>query len=757
MKKSTIVWAIVAVCALGGGLARGETAEGRSRNFPVDTRCKEFVIADVKSAYCSGAYGMKGGKRAIFLQGVEAQVAFTVTALGNNVKLTRVTANGRDFEGAKFIYDVGALPVGGKLMVVGYGEVDGVEAESAPFMVNLDVVWPLMVYGLTGLDLDFAGEQGYREKGATQFEIGSDALSSSNHPGWLPEGVTQFSPLVAFRTDYSEDNGAFVFSPRAHSSRGTKKIPSQRSNGMLGKSFGIGYEMQADGGMTFQWLPEARGWLAKRAALTGEVGGQMEFMWPFTVPTPVGGIPAFAEVEVAAEAKTRLAYRFPGVVDGMSQAASWNWTLSGAKMPTLSGDLGVGGTPLADVKGWVAATGVLAGTIDGSDDSRIQYGVRGKLSGTVDALGWRAKISTDPATHWILGGEDTDDAMGEVKVEWGPMGREYWKRPGASGATVMGGVTGGYPNPSPSAAWGGGADWMAYLRDDGTRGNADRTEVVVQPGAGGKWGAVERPWNDGTADWMPSLSVAGDGTAVLAWANEKRAWGASAGFEDMCRGLELAVGVRDAKKRCWAVQNLTDDEAADAGAVVRAAGDGTAMVAWLRNASGALFGDAERPTDVMASWWNGSEWSAPEVVAAKVGAVSGLDLAYDGTNACAVWAFDGDGDWMTHGDMAVGAAIWIGGGWEDPTTTEEDGEGALPVVSQVDQNGYLATAGVETEEEEEGWTNGVWKAAVAMAAGLESASPVVARVDGIGAVALWNAGGVLMERTADGTEKTRAA
>ena len=95
MKKSTIVWAIVAVCALGGGLARGETAEGRSRNFPVDTRCKEFVIADVKSAYCSGAYGMKGGKRAIFLQGVEAQVAFTVTAF--------VTAANRSAKSARAV------------------------------------------------------------------------------------------------------------------------------------------------------------------------------------------------------------------------------------------------------------------------------------------------------------------------------------------------------------------------------------------------------------------------------------------------------------------------------------------------------------------------------------------------------------------------------------------------------------------------------------------------------------------------------
>ena len=203
MEKSAIVWMVAVLCAAGGMASRGETVTGASRTFLVDTRCRDFVISDVKSAFCSGDYGLDNGKHATFLHGVDAQIEFTVTMLGNEIPVERVVANGTEFAGSTFTVDVGTIPVGGQLVVVAHGTVNGADVESAPFVANLDVAKPLMAYGLTGLELDFAGKKGYAEKGNIKFEMGSDAPHSSLHPWWLPNGVSQFSPLVGFRAEYS--------------------------------------------------------------------------------------------------------------------------------------------------------------------------------------------------------------------------------------------------------------------------------------------------------------------------------------------------------------------------------------------------------------------------------------------------------------------------------------------------------------------------------------------------------------------------
>lgn len=59
----------------------------------------------------------------------------------------------------------------------------------------------------------------------------------------------------------------------------------------------------------------------------------------------------------------------------------------------------------------------------------------------------------------------------------------------------------------PAMASGIEGDALAYLRDDGTRTSANRTELVARMGTSNEWGAVESVWDDGTADFMPSLAA----------------------------------------------------------------------------------------------------------------------------------------------------------------------------------------------------------------------------------------------------------
>ena len=336
---------------LAPALRAQEAVSGSSRAFVVDTRCRDFVISDVKSAFCSGAYGPSRGKYATFLNGVTANVEFTVTMLGTDVPVEKVVVNGREFAGSKFTFDVGTIPVGGQLVVVAHGTVNGEDVASAPFVANLDVASQPGFYGFTGLELDFAGKKGYVAKGSVKFEIGSDAPFTSAHPWWLPAGVTQFSPLVGFKADYSVESGSFTFSPTAYSSAGTKKIRTRRRNGRFGKSIGVDYEMSVDGVLSFRWSPDTLGWMADSVGLQGEVSGETDWTYPFAVPTPVGPVPMFAEASLEAKAKGGLRYHFPGVADGMCRASSWEWTLESDKCPSLGGALGVGVNKLLDVKG----------------------------------------------------------------------------------------------------------------------------------------------------------------------------------------------------------------------------------------------------------------------------------------------------------------------------------------------------------------------------------------------------------------------
>lgn len=722
MKKNAMVWAVAAVLALGGTMARGETVSGWSQPFAIDTRRGDFKIGDVRCGACWGAYGTAGGRRATFLNGVDAWETFEVSVAEGDgeVEIRSVNVMGAEYPGNTFRFDVGSLAVGTPLEVVAKGIWKGEEVESDAFRVNVDVARQPMVFGLENLAFHYAAGEGYVEAGRATFQLGKSKSTAHTaaHPWWLPAGGTGFAPLVALKSEFSRSQGTLRFTPGFYETTGKRTIQPRRKNGQFGRGIGVDFGFAVDGTMVFRWDPALLAWVGDGIGLQGEVDGGLEYTWPFALPTPIGPVPMFAEVGMEAALAAGLTYHGAGEIGGEERESSWEWSAESEHLPTLSGALGVGANHVADLKGGIKGNGIFQGSIGGPDGKTLAYGISATLFGTVEVLGWSGTISWDSDTYWFFGGENARGTRGRgIWVDWVPMGRGYLAG-GGDARTPRGGAggfsTGGYPNPAPSAARRGGVDWVAYLRDDGTRGDADRTEVVVQSGTGEAWGAVEKPWDDGTADWMPSLGVAGDGTAVLAWANGKRAWGAATPtFGEVAKGLELAVAVRDAAAGAWSARNLTDDGAADFSPAVCAAGDGTAMVAWLRNEGGALFGSVESPTAVMASRWDGNAWSAPVEVGR--GAVSGLDLAYDGTNGCVAWTYDGDGDLETAGDVGVSAVVWNGGAW--------GAEGAL-------------------------------------AEGLEGASPVVARVDGRGRPSpevSWGVDGALWERAADGSGEAVAA
>ena len=110
-----------------------EPLVGSSKPFSVNTTTGDFKIIDVKSDYCSGAYG-KSGKQT-FLSGVNCEVEFTVSTT-SFYDVDYITVNGEIYKYPKFKYNVGKLGSGGALDVVAVSK-DGLKTK--PFRVNLDI------------------------------------------------------------------------------------------------------------------------------------------------------------------------------------------------------------------------------------------------------------------------------------------------------------------------------------------------------------------------------------------------------------------------------------------------------------------------------------------------------------------------------------------------------------------------------------------------------------------------------------------
>ena len=255
----------------------------------------------------------------------------------------------------------------------------------------------------------------------------------------------------------------------------------------------------------------------------------------------------------------------------------------------------------------------------------------------------------------------------------------------------------GYPNPAPFIAANGYRDCLVYLRDNQSRTAINRTEIVCRFGVSNEWNEAESVWDDGTADFMPNVSFGADGTVFATWANANRVLGDDAPLGDVCRSMEVAVGVKNAETGIWSCRNLTEDTALDMTPKVMVAPDGSAVVAWVRNASGEFIGSSEKPSSIMLATYRGGSWSAPFVVAADVGLVYSFDIAHDGSTTSILYAKDGDGDPATSEAREVWGVSVMNGVVGNATRLSSAGTDATRPFAWYDANGVLRTLWLEGE------------------------------------------------------------
>ena len=154
--------------------------------------------------------------------------------------------------------------------------------------------------------------------------------------------------------------------------------------------------------------------------------------------------------------------------------------------------------------------------------------------------------------------------------------------------------------------------------------------------------AEDAVWDDGTPDYNPSAAMLTNGSSVVAWMNVKDGCNDDISLGEMLSAMEIAVAVWDNEANGWTHLNLTDNSAYDRSPVLKTATNGTAAVAWLRNAYTNYIGSASKPNQVCFARYAGGSWTAESVVVPSVGRVRKLDMAYDGNRAAIVFNEEDD-------------------------------------------------------------------------------------------------------------------
>ncbi|MBP3884074.1 MAG: hypothetical protein J6D54_03935, partial [Olsenella sp.] len=272
--------------------------------------------------------------------------------------------------------------------------------------------------------------------------------------------------------------------------------------------------------------------------------------------------------------------------------------------------------------------------------------------------------------------ESLDRSYASSTTPWGGA-------PAVDGPTRLQGSV--YPDAQVQAVPVDGGMLMTFLTDDASRGDDNRTMLVWSryDENSKTWSEPQPVWQDGTADFTPSLCSDGSGGAWVAWSNARQAVRDGLTLSEESALLDVAVARFDPNSRAMVgAEFVTNDDTAYEAAPRMGVCGGTPVLAWTRNSLDDVIG-ANGGCDVVVATRSGGAW-APSAVATASGMVTSLAAGGLGGVLAVAWADDADGSQETVGDSSVWA--WSDGSgasalsWSDswnPRFAESGGSSAL--------------------------------------------------------------------------------
>ncbi len=658
-----------------------QTVFATSDIFTIDTRDSNFRIENVSSAYCDGEYGVNG-RHAVFLNGVSVEVEFIVTVsgvpLGESIAYYELSTS--ELVDQVFEINVGCLEVGSELTVTAVSDVG---TRTKPFRLNFDiarcpdadVIWRVKEVGngrIQYIAFDFS---------LLRFsdDLDGDFAVLGKFGKFKLRGGLDMSMIV------ESDTGMSSLELSA-GGNGSGRLGRKKRNQDIGKFGNLSLSAGLKGDFSSAWEPAKLDWVQDSCSVFVFVDGEWELINFRPPPFPWAYFRLGLSSDCDFSVKQTDGYGFVGTVEC-------------DPLIKLKGTVGLGGRFACAIEGYVLGGIILNAHIPGTPNRTQDFGIEVAIGVTTHVFGFETMLQRElNHTWWFIGGPQAKvRALGVPcsiqslkKDDFTLLTRDYLM-PGQFGRMKTVSLPANleedssprsfmevYPFPEPSIASGGGKDGFVYVTDDISRLAVNRTKLVFCEGVSNRWQVASAVWDDGTADFMPSLGVVSNGISIVSWVNGNTMLTSESTLESALQNMEIAVGVRNAETGTWVCQNLTNNSVLDHSPVVSVATNGEAMVTWIQNASNDYIGSADTPSSIYFSRYREGNWSAPAPIAESLGLVSGLELAFNGEGASIVYMFDGDGDMNTIEDQEIYGATYDGSSWGSvvPLTNNTISDGA---------------------------------------------------------------------------------
>jgi hypothetical protein len=230
-----------------------------------------------------------------------------------------------------------------------------------------------------------------------------------------------------------------------------------------------------------------------------------------------------------------------------------------------------------------------------------------------------------------------------------------------------------FPFSEPSASSSGNNFYLSWLYDDPARSIINRSEAVFSSWDGFAWSEPKPIADDGTGDFHPRILTFPDGSALATWEDTNSVLSDTATVDQLMSSVEISTSFFNPTSKQWVnTQRLTTNNYLDRSPLIAGQSSNDALIVWISNEQNDLSGSASKLNKLWSAKWNGTVWSAPQVVATIPYGIIKYDLSYSGGKGDVVLSLDTDNDPSTDEDHELYSLHYEGGVWGSLTRLTND-------------------------------------------------------------------------------------
>lgn len=251
-----------------------------------------------------------------------------------------------------------------------------------------------------------------------------------------------------------------------------------------------------------------------------------------------------------------------------------------------------------------------------------------------------------------------------------------------------------YPRAQPDIAQeDGDVPILVWVHDDLNKPHMQGQEIYASRRLQMGWTTPTAVTDDTLQDFNPQVAYDGNGNAVVLWERVRSQQTVSNTLDvTYTKSIEIAYAVWNQNNGWSDVSLLTDNNALDHSPLLVNGSNGKLMAVWRQNAAGSLLAPESTPDTLYVSFWNGTQWSTPQIVASGLDNLLEVSAAYHNDEAQLVYSQDTDGALSTRNDVELFGQTWNGSQWSAPTrltssshsdtspTVLYDGQGELHLI-----------------------------------------------------------------------------